>query len=388
MTIVDLVVIAFVLAAIAHGLRVGALVQVASFAGLWGGLALGAALAPKLSTLVTTTSSHVLVALATLFGSVSIVSAVFRFVAMRALSLAKSPRLIQADYGVGAVIGGASTLIVTWLIASMLSNVPLPALTSQLQRSAILRAMDNIMPPAPSVFSRIQRVLDPAGFPNVFAQFEPPPASPLPTPTSPAIRAAAERARASTVKVLDTACGELIEGSGFAISADEIVTNAHVVAGSGSQAVEDEGGSHRAYAVAFDPKLDIAVLHVRGLAAPPLPVRNGVVPRGTDGAALGYPGDGPFTATPAVVLSEQTAVGRDIYGSSLTARDIYELQADVREGNSGGPLVNTGGVVVGVIFARSARTSGIGYALTTPPVLQRVAQAGAAQVSTGPCAAG
>ena len=67
------------------------------------------------------------------------------------------------------------------------------------------------MPPAPEIFSRIQRVLDPAGFPNVFAQFEPPAASPLPTPTSPAIRAAAERARASTVKILDTACGELID---------------------------------------------------------------------------------------------------------------------------------------------------------------------------------
>jgi S1-C subfamily serine protease len=387
-TVVDLVVIAFVLSSVAHGLRVGAAIQVASFAGLWGGLAVGAAIAPKLSTLVTTPGARVIVALVALFGSVSLLSALFRFGAVRLLSSLRNRRLLQADFGIGAVVGGVSMLLVTWLIASMLSNVPLPALTQQLQRSAILRAMDNVMPPAPSVFSRIQRVLDPSGFPNVFAQFEPPPASPLPAPSNPAVRAAAARARASTVKILDTACGELIEGSGFAISSDTVVTNAHVVAGSSSQAVEDQGGSHRAYAVAFDPKLDVAVLHVSRLDAPPLRVTGAVVPRGTDGAVLGYPGDGPFSVAAAVVLREQTAVGRDIYGNGLTTRDIYELQADVREGNSGGPLVDTRGVVVGVVFARSARTQGIGYALTTPPVLQRVDQAGNAQVSTGPCAAG
>jgi len=387
-TVVDLFVLAFVLASIAHGLRAGASVQVASFAGLWGGLAIGAALAPKISALASTTPARIVIALATLFGSVSILSAIFRFAAVRLLSSAKSRRLLQIDSGLGAVIGGVATLIATWLVASMLSNVPLPTLTTQLQRSAILRAMDRVMPPAPSIFSRIQRVLDPAGFPNVFAQFEPPAASPLPPPSDPAIRAAAARARPSTVKVLDTACGELVEGSGFVVAPGEVVTNAHVVAGSNSQAVEDENGSHHAFAVAFDPKLDIAVLRVPGLRDPRLPVTSSVVGRGTNGAVLGYPEDGPFTVTAAVVLREENAVGRDIYGSGLTARDIYELQADVREGNSGGPLVDTRGVVIGVVFARSARTPGVGYALTTPQVLARVEQAGATPVSTGPCTAG
>jgi len=387
-TVVDLIVLAVVISAIAHGLRVGASVQIASFAGLWGGLAIGAALAPKLSALASTTPARAVVALVTLFGSVSLLSALFRMVAVRLWSKAKSPGLVRADLGLGAVIGGGSMLLVTWLVASMLATVPLPTLTSPLQRSVILRAMDRVMPPAPSIFSRIQRVLDPAGFPNVFAQFEPPPASPLPVPSDPALRTAVARAGPSTVKILDTACGELIEGSGFVVGHDEVVTNAHVVAGSVSQAVEDRSGSHRAYAIAFDPKLDIAVLHVSGLSAPRLPITGTVVARGTQGAVLGYPGDGPFRVTPAAVLREETAVGRDIYGSSLTARDIYELNADVREGNSGGPLVDRRGVVIGVVFARSARTSGVGYALTTPPVLQRVNQATGARVETGPCAAG
>src|SRR5207302_4390244 len=90
MTVVDLIVFAFVLASIAHGLRAGAAVQVASFAGLWGGLAIGAALAPKLSSLVTTTPARAIVALVTLFGSVSLLSALFRAVAVRLLSKAKS----------------------------------------------------------------------------------------------------------------------------------------------------------------------------------------------------------------------------------------------------------------------------------------------------------
>src|SRR5439155_11049046 len=187
MTIVDLIVIAFVLSAIAHGLRAGASVQIASFAGLWGGLAIGAALAPKVSSLATGTPARAVLALVTIFGSVSLLSGIFRFVAGKLLSSASSPRLVQIDSGAGAVVGGVVMLLVTWLIASMLSNVPLPSVTSQLQRSAILRAMDRVMPPAPEIFSRIQRVLDPAGFPNVFAQFEPPAASPLPLPSDPAI---------------------------------------------------------------------------------------------------------------------------------------------------------------------------------------------------------
>src|SRR5204863_3533277 len=107
----------------------------------------------------------------------------------------------------------------------------------------------------------------------------------------------------------------------------------------------------------FDPNLDLAVLHVPGLAAPTLPMTSGVVGRGTQGAVLGYPGGGPLSTGPAAVLREETALGRDIYGQGLTTRDIYELQAVVRPGNSGGPVVNTQGTVIGVVFARSSRNS-------------------------------
>lgn len=388
MTIVDLVVLALLVAAIAHGLQAGAVVQVASFAGLWGGLALGAALAPRISRLAADTPARVVLATVTLFGSASIFSAIARVGSARLISSVTDRRLTGLDAGLGALVGGGAMLLATWIIAAMLATLPIPGLTTIIQRSAVLRAMDRVMPPPPTLFSRIQRVLDPLGFPNVFAQFEPPSASPLPLPSDPAIRAAAARAAPSTVKIIGTACGQILEGSGFVVAPDRVVTNAHVVAGEQGQSVQDRAGNHRAFAVSFDPKLDLAVLSVSGLRAPPLQMTSGRVGRGVDGAVLGYPEGGPLDVEPAVVLREMNAVGRDIYGTGLTARDIYELRANVRPGNSGGPLVDTRAIVVGVVFARSSRNPGIGYAITSAEASSRVRQAGSSAVSTGPCAAG
>jgi S1-C subfamily serine protease len=383
-TIVDLVIVLLVVGALLHGLRVGAAVQIASFAGLWGGLALGAALAPTLSHLVGGAGARVIVAAATVFGTSAILSALGRTISARLIFRARNKTVRTADAGLGSIVGAGAMLLATWLVASMIATLPLPNVTTLVQRSAILRAMNAALPPAPSIFSRIQRTLDPAGFPNVFAEFEPPSASPLPLPSDPAIRAAVERAAPSTVKVVGTACGEIITGSGFVIAPDTVVTNAHVVAGESGQSVN----GHTAFAVLFDPRLDVAVLHVSGLADPSLPMSSGTVPRGTDGAVLGYPGGGPLTTGSAVVLREESAVGRDIYDQGLTARDIYEINAVVRPGNSGGPLVNTSGIVIGVVFARSARDPNTGYALTSATVSSRIASRGSAPVSTGPCAAG
>ena len=388
MTIVDLLILLVLATAIVHGVRVGAAVQIASFAGLWGGLALGAALAPTTSRLVTGPGMRALVAAATVFGVSGALSAVGRTISARLIARTRSKTVASANAGLGALVGGVASLLATWLIASMLSTLPVPALTSAIQRSAILHGLNDVMPPAPSIFSRIQRVLDPAGFPNVFAEFEPPSASPLPPPSDPAIRAAVAKASPSTVKVVGEACGEIISGSGFVIARNTIVTNAHVVAGESGETVDDRAGTHPAYPVFFDPKLDIAVLHVSGLGDVPLAMDAGTVGRGTNGAVLGYPGGGPLTTGPAVVLREETAVGRDIYGQTLTARDVYELQATVRPGNSGGPLVNTAGTVVGVVFARSSRDPSTGYALTSASVASRIASRGSSVVSTGPCAAG
>jgi S1-C subfamily serine protease len=140
----------------------------------------------------------------------------------------------------------------------------------------------------------------------------------------------------------------------------------------------------------FDPSFDLAILRVQGLTERPLTLDPGTAPRGTTGAVLGFPGGGPFTAVPAGVRAEFSAQGRDIYGQGLTVRDVYELQAVVRPGNSGGPLVEPDGTVIGVVFSRSTTNGDIGYALTSPGVLSRVtrAEADSRAVGTGACVNG
>jgi S1-C subfamily serine protease len=152
-------------------------------------------------------------------------------------------------------------------------------------------------------------------------------------------------------------------------------------------------GRHPATAALFDPRLDIAVLRVPGLSDRAQPVNSTVVGRGTTGVVMGYPGGGPLTARKAGVSAAFDAVGLDIYGSSQTTRKIYQLDAVVEPGNSGGPLVASGdpsipnGTVIGVVFARSTTNANVGYALAMPAVSADVARAQATRgrADTGGC---
>jgi S1-C subfamily serine protease len=176
-------------------------------------------------------------------------------------------------------------------------------------------------------------------------------------------------------------------GSGFVAADDLIVTNAHVVAGVDTPVVELPGRDAReGRVVYFDPIDDLAVIAVGGLGAAPLPV----VPPVAAGAAVavqGYPLGGPFTSGAAFVLSVGSAPVPDIYDQSSTPREIYALDADVRPGNSGGPLLTDAGEVAGVVFARGADDERRGYAMTTTELLPVLAgvSADAPAVQAGSC---
>jgi hypothetical protein len=387
--LVDVVVVVIVAGAAVHGLYLGAVVQVASFVGLAAGLAVSAVLAPHVSGLGGSPLAKALLALATLVVVTSIFTGLARSIGVRVWARLRRSPLGRLDAGAGVVIGAVGALLAVWLVASLAARIPEPGLTDRIQHSAILRALDGHLPAAPRVFARIGRLLNPLGFPDVFAQFEPQPAPSLPLPADPAVRAAFAAGGPSTLKVEGTGCGGVLEGSGFVVAPGLVLTNAHVVAGVRNPMVLDRVGSHRATAVLFDPKEDVAVLRTPGLSEAPLRLLASTVGRGTEGAALGYPGGGPLRASPAVVLSEVTALGRDIYGRALTARDVYQLRADVRPGNSGGPLVRSDGTVAGVVFARSSLNPDLGFALTSASIRSRVltAEARTAPVGTADCAA-
>lgn len=359
--------------------------QVISFGGFWAGLALGAAVGPRLAMLASGGFGPAFVLLFAVFGLALLGSAVGRYIGTRAWSALRRLKLGSADAALGAVVAAIATLVAVWLVALLLSAGPTRNVANAVNDSRIVRALVDRLPPAPSVFSRLQRFIDGSPFPRVFEGLEPVAPGPVAIPNDPAVRAAVAAARASTVRVTGLGCGGIQSGSGFVVGPGLIVTNAHVVAGIDRPAVDDR----RATTVLFDPAMDLAVLRTTGLGGRALPLLGEDVARGQGGAVLGYPGGGTFTAGPAAVLRRFQAVGRDIYGRDLTRREVYQLQALVRQGNSGGPFVRSDGVVLGVIFAASTTDADVGYALTSTEVIPRIEQARArtGAVDTGPCAA-
>src|SRR5439155_1538123 len=200
------------------------------------------------------------------FGFALLGGAIGRYFGKHAWGALRRLRLGAADSAFGAIVAVVAALAAVWLIALLLTAGPTPTVARAVNDSAIVRALTDRLPPAPSVFTRLQAFINTTPFPRVFEGLEPVPAGPVNMPSDPSIAAAR---------------------------------------------------------------------------------------RGAGGAVLGYPGGGGFAAGPAAVLREFAAVGRDIYGRSLTHRNVYQLQATIKQGNSGGPFVRRDGTVLGVVFAAS-----------------------------------
>jgi S1-C subfamily serine protease len=389
MNIVDLVVIVLLILSAVHGLRLGAIVQILSYGGFLVGLFVGALLASVTVRYVHGVNARTLVSLGTMLGVAIFFATLGRVVGTVAFHRVHRGVLGPVDSGLGILVAVAATLLAAWLVANTLVNSSSLALNSAISQSSILRAVDSVLPAPPSVFFRVQNFLSAEGFPPVFAQLAPASAGPVALPGNAELQSAINRAGPSTVKIVGVGCGQIQEGSGFVVAPGEVVTNAHVVAGISRPQVEDDAGLHSTTVVYFNPSFDLAILRVNGLTESPLGLDPDDAARGTQAAVLGYPGGGPFTADAAGVMAQFEAEGRDIYGQGLTVRSVYEIQAVVRPGNSGGPLVEPNGQVIGVVFSRSTTNANIGYALASPGVLSRLHAVGDSTqaTGTGPCIA-
>lgn len=388
-TLLDAVLAIVVVAATVRGLRAGFARQLLSVGFFLFGLVVGALLAPWAAGFVDAERAKALVALAVLMGSALMVGAAGEALGWRARAILRRLHLGGVDAALGAAFGTVGSLLLIWLAAAMLASAPLADIGRTIQGSRIIRSLSERLPASPGVIARIERFLDPLGFPRVFAGLEPDAGPPLALPGAETLRPTIDAAAGSTVKVTGVGCGGLLTGSGFVAAPGLVVTNAHVVAGTRDLRVQDREGTRAAVAVTFDPDTDLAVLRVDGLNAAPLPLATEVADRGLGGVTLGYPGGGPLTAGPAAVLRSVDAEGRDIYNLDLTRRSIYLLQADIRPGSSGGPFVLADGRVAGVVFARSVSDPGVAYALRVSELTDDLALAAATNVavSTGPCAA-
>ena len=392
MDALDIALIALCLAAALHGARVGGLAQIAEFAGVIGGFALGATLVLAICPRVSGTVTKPVVAVVLLVLPAALIGVGGRQLGIRLSAALSRFRVHILDEAVGALAAIASMLIVLWLFASVLVNSPFISVSNEIEGSAVLRGVSRVMPPIPDAFSGVERYLATTGFPQVLANIVPQSSAPVQLATGPEVKRVARRDALSVVKVVAYGCGGEREGSGFVVAGGLVVTNAHVIAGTSEiQVFAGNGRSSTAVPILFDQRFDLAVLRVpQPLRVPALRMDNSLFPRGTVAVILGYPGGGPLTAGSAGVISLFAAQGRDIYDQSLTVRNVYELEGTVLPGNSGGPLVAANGRVFGVVFSRSISNADIGFALAAPGVLQRVDQAlldlrHETTVSTGSC---
>jgi S1-C subfamily serine protease len=385
MNLIDLMIVAAMLWAAWRGAKFGLALIAFSMIGFFAGLFLGAYLAPHLATITSDSLTKGLITLATGLGLGLIGSFLGQQLGLRLHNLVKRLKLEPIDGILGAVFEIATILVAVWLIAAPLGSLQLGGIGSQVRRSRIVRALEAKMPTAPGIISRLGSLIEPNDFPRVFIGPEPTPSLGS-APSLAELNAAIAKDQAAVVRIEGRGCGGLVEGSGFVAANGLVATNAHVVAGLAKPVVMDSRGVHSATPVYFDPNLDFAVLRVDSQTAAPLVVDQSTVAAGTGGAVMGYPGGGPLRAVSALVFNQITAVGRNIYGSGVSRRRIYELQTDVEPGNSGGPLIDKNGTVIGVVFAKSQDNTSVGYALTSPEILPGLkAASSSGRVATGAC---
>jgi S1-C subfamily serine protease len=301
--------------------------------------------------------------------------------------------LRRADAVLGAIVVTLAATLIVWFIGGALRTAGNPTLSKAMSDSKVLRVVNTIVPEQTGeIFAGFRGFLSSQGFPQVFGGLVPEPITPVQDPDPAVARSAAVRdAGQSVVKVttVSTSCQRGQEGTGWVLSPGRVVTNAHVVAGASEVRVEGGGELLRGRVVVFDPERDLAVIDVPGLKLPALAIGS-ELERGASAAVPGFPLDGPYRVVSARVRSVLEARGRDIYGDQQVVREIYSLATTVQPGNSGGPVLDTKGRVVGVIFAKSLEDAGTGYALTlneAKPVLQAGATA-SREVNTGACISG
>jgi S1-C subfamily serine protease/uncharacterized membrane protein required for colicin V production len=392
-SVVDLVLIALVIMFGINGYRQGFLVGALSFVGFFGGALIGLQLAPLVVSRFDDALVRVVVSLLAVFGLALGGQTLAAWAGAKLRHAIQSENARRVDDAGGVVVSVVALLLVAWMVAGPLGSSSFPSVNRSIRNSAILHAVDAVMPPQMQMFyNGLRDTIANGDFPNVFGDLTPTRARDVPAPdpklaNSPVVKAA----RPSVVKILGSApsCRRRIEGSGFVFADQHVMTNAHVVAGTrGALLVEVNGRRLSGRVVHYDAELDLAVLYIPGLSAPSLSWAGEPAAPGDDAIVLGYPLDGPYTATSARIRDRRNVKGPDIYEDQTVVREVYTIRSRVRSGNSGGPLLDAQGRLLGVIFAAALDDPDTGFALTEaearPVATQSASRTDA--VGTGGCA--
>ncbi|WP_120312173.1 acid resistance serine protease MarP [Mycobacterium mantenii] len=388
----DVAVLAVAFIAAISGWRSGALGSLLSFVGVLLGAIAGVLLAPHLVSHIAAPRAKLFAALFLILALVVIgeVAGVVLGRAVRGAIRSRSVRTVDSVIGVAVQL--VVVLTAAWLLATPLTqSKDQPELAAAVRGSRVLAQVNELAPPwLKTVPKRLSALLNTSGLPAVLEPFSRTPVIPVASPdpelaANPVVQSTAP----SVVKVrsLAPSCQKVLEGSGFVIAPDRVMTNAHVVAGSNSVQIYASGNPLDATVVSYDPAVDIAILAVPNLPPPPLTFARADAKTGESVVVLGYPGGGNFTATPARIRELIKLSGPDIYRDPApVTRDVYTIRASVEQGNSGGPLIDLDGHVLGVVFGAAVDDPDTGFVLTADEVASQLARVQDSQlVGTGSC---
>lgn len=388
----DIAIITVALIAAISGWRSGALGSLMSFIGVVLGAIAGVMLAPHVVSHIDSQRGKLFGALLLILALV-VIGEVAGVVLGRAVrgSIRSGPvRTIDSLTGVGLQL--LVVLIAAWLLGSPLTTSNQTSLAASARDSKVITEVDKFAPDwLRAVPKRMSALLSTSGLPEVLEPLRTPAPDVDAPDASLADSLVVAKSRASVVKIrgVATSCQKVLEGTGFVIAPNRVMSNAHVVAGSDSVTVEAEGKTYDATVVSYDPDADISILDVPTLPQQPLVFAEQPAKTGTDAVVLGFPGGGDFVATPARVREIIELSGPDIYKSKTVNREVYTIRGVVRQGNSGGPMINRAGQVIGVVFGAGVDDDDTGFVMTTNEVSRQLARIGnTAKVPTGECVTG
>jgi S1-C subfamily serine protease len=386
----DLAVLAIAFVAAVSGWRSGALGSLLSFVGVILGAVAGVLLAPHVVSHLDGPRTKLFVALFLILGLV-VIGEIAGVVLGRAVRGAiRNGGLRAVDSVIGVALQLVAVMVAAWLLATPLTSSDQPTLAAAVRGSRVLSTVNDVAPEwLRRVPTRLSSLLDTSGLPNVLEPFG---RTPIVNVDAPDAALAADPVVAATrpsvlkIRGVATSCQKVLEGSGFVVAPNRVMSNAHVVAGSESVTVESEGKTYDATVVSYDPDADISILDVPDLPATPLQFDMQEAPTGTDAVVMGYPGGGEFTATPGRIREIIQLNGPDIYHATTVTREVYTIRGTVRQGNSGGPLIDRDGKVLGVVFGAAVDDADTGFVLTSNEVAKQMAKVGnTARVSTDTC---
>lgn len=386
----DIAIIGVALIAAISGWRSGALGSLLSFVGVILGAIAGVMLAPHLVGHIDSPRAKLFAALFLILALV-VVGEVAGVVLGRAVrNSIRSGGVRGVDSVVGVALQLLVVMVAAWLLATPLASTDQPSLAAAVRGSKVVAEVDKYAPDwLRAVPKRMSGLLSTSGLPDVLEPIGRTPIQAVEPPdASLADSLVVGTARPSVVKIrgVATACQKVLEGTGFVVAPNRVMSNAHVVAGSDSVTVEAEGKKYDATVVSYDPNEDISILAVPDLPQKPLLFADQPAKTGTDAVVLGFPGGGDFAATPARVREIIELSGPDIYKTTTVNREVYTIRGTVRQGNSGGPMINRAGEVIGVVFGAAVDDNDTGFVMTTNEVSRQLAQIGnTVPVPTGTC---